>query len=491
MGIPSYYSYLIKNHPKILEQFLKAPMPDHFYLDANSIIYDVINKYALHKNDEIIAQVILEIEKCISLILPKQTTTIAFDGCAPQAKLKQQRERRFKSYYLNKARTRILKKEPVQWDTANITPGTTFMKLLSVTLKSHFIQPNYNLLIECPGEGEHKLFRLLRDNARLDETHIIYGLDSDLIMISMMHIELTNIFLFRETPQYIRQFNSSLDEKANYLLNISTLSKIIEHEMGGTIHDYVFISFLMGNDFMPHFPALNIRTGGIDKIIDAYKLNKKRMIEIDRETKQITILWNHFIPFLQILSEKEESFIQKEYSSRSRTWKIPNNPEGVFRKIENLPAIDREIEKYINPLLKGWEERYYEMLGNNDYKNYIDGLIWNITYYTFGCSDWDWKYSYHYPPLIKDLVTQISSESQTIEYKESSSTITELEQLCLVLPKNALFLVPEVRDQLNPEWYVDDCAFTWAFCKYFWESHPDLPIIDMVELKQICHNSLS
>ena len=485
MGIPSYYSYLMKHHPGILEVFVKAPSPTHFYLDANSIIYDVINKYMFKKNDEIILQVIQEIEKCIALISPKQTT-IAFDGCAPRAKLKQQRERRFKSYYLNRARTRILKKEPTGWDTANITPGTEFMKLLAKILKSHFTQPNYNLLIDCPGEGEQKIFQIMRKNAKIDETHVIYGLDSDLIMISMMHIDLTNIFLFRETPQYIKQFHSSFDEKANYLLNVSTLSKIIEKEMNGSIHDYVFISFLLGNDFMPHFPALNIRTGGIDKIIDAYNRTNQKMIDIHRETTQITINWKHFFEFLQCLSLQEEKFVQKEFTSRSRRWNIPNTPEGTFRKIENLPMIEREIEKYINPLSKGWDVRYYEMLGNTDYKNYIDGLVWNITYYTFGCIDWDWSYLYHYPPLLKDLMKQIPNELQTIDYVESERTITELEQLCLVLPKNALFLVPEIREHLNPSWYVDDCTFTWAFCKYFWECHPDLPTIDIAELREIC-----
>jgi hypothetical protein len=99
--------------------------------------------------------------------------------------------------------------------------------------------------------------------------------------------------------------------------------------------------------------------------------------------------------------------------------------------------------------------------------------------------DWDWSYLYHYPPLLKDLVTQIPHESQIIHYVESKSTITELEQLCFVLPKNALFLVPEIREQLNPAWYVDDCTFSWAFCKYFWESHPELPAIDILELKEI------
>uniref|UniRef100_A0A6C0HRC9 Xrn1 N-terminal domain-containing protein n=1 Tax=viral metagenome TaxID=1070528 RepID=A0A6C0HRC9_9ZZZZ len=475
MGIPSYYSYLIKNHPDILEILLNPPQPDHFYLDANSIIYDIVNQ----SNDEIIKRVIQEIEKYILFVAPKKTVTIAFDGCAPRAKMQQQRERRFKSYYLNKAQSRIKKVSP-KWNTANITPGTEFMKLLSEMMKSHFTQ--YNVLSDCSGEGEHKIFQIIRDNAKQDEVHLIYGLDSDLIMISMMHIELTNIYLFRETPQYIKQFHSSLDPKSNYLLNVSVLSRIIEKEMGGHIHDYVFISFLMGNDFMPHFPALNIRTGGIDKIINAYKLNQKQIVNIDRNTKEITIVWDHFFHFLQLLSDREEEFIQKEFLARSRK---PRCTEPM-QKIENLPLIDRKVELFINPMKDGWEKRYNETLGGNS-KEYIDGLVWNITYYTFGCSDWNWNYSHHYPPLLKDLILKIPKNSQTIQYIESINENTDLEQLCTVLPKDSLYLVPEkIRRQLPLDWYVDDCCFTWAFCKYFWESHPDLPVIDISELKLIC-----
>ena len=43
MGIPSYFSYIVKNHPEILKQLhLIGFSVNNFYLDCNSIIYDAI-----------------------------------------------------------------------------------------------------------------------------------------------------------------------------------------------------------------------------------------------------------------------------------------------------------------------------------------------------------------------------------------------------------------------------------------------------------------
>ena len=42
MGIPSYFSYIVKNHGSIIRKIsaLKNPV-NNLYLDSNSIIYDV------------------------------------------------------------------------------------------------------------------------------------------------------------------------------------------------------------------------------------------------------------------------------------------------------------------------------------------------------------------------------------------------------------------------------------------------------------------
>jgi 5'-3' exonuclease len=61
-------------------------------------------------------------------------------------------------------------------------------------------------------------------------------------------------------------------------MDILGLSNSIFQEMGNydpadkniRVTDYIFMCFLLGNDFLPHFPALNIRTNGIYHLIEIY-----------------------------------------------------------------------------------------------------------------------------------------------------------------------------------------------------------------------------
>ena len=47
MGIPSYFSYIIKNHSQIIKNystFLETNHIDNLYFDSNSIIYDCLRE---------------------------------------------------------------------------------------------------------------------------------------------------------------------------------------------------------------------------------------------------------------------------------------------------------------------------------------------------------------------------------------------------------------------------------------------------------------
>ena len=213
MGIPSYFSYIVKNHPKIIKKYFKNVLRvDNLYLDCNSIIYDAYGKMSFDPKSSgmtesigltIIRQVIEKIEYYISIVEPQKTVIIAFDGVAPVAKLEQQRQRRYKSAYQNDVSREIFKKPEKDarevWNTAAITPGTIFMSELNAITKAHFNglndknETSLNILVSGSneaGEGEHKLFDYIRKNVEkhASETTVIYGLDADLIMLSINHL---------------------------------------------------------------------------------------------------------------------------------------------------------------------------------------------------------------------------------------------------------------------------------------------------------------
>ena len=526
MGIPSYFSYIVKNHQKIIKKLERNKKPNNFYLDCNSIVYDVINNAENGIVNEtinaiIISLVISKIEEYILFVSPTTNVYIAFDGVAPFAKLEQQRQRRYKSWYQNKIHEQIFESgmTPKKWNTAAITPGTQFMKELNEALYSYFNKARgekygtKNLIVSGSnkvGEGEHKIFDFIRRNSaeHYESSTIIYGLDSDLIMLSLNHLEINpQMYLFREAPHFSM---GELEPSESYLMDIGELSKQIVFEMnGGTVVDYIFLCFFLGNDFMPHFPSLNIRTGGIDKMLNAYKEINIGNGKKNRLTDGTQIYWKHVRKLCAFLAKHEESNLIKEvalrdkkegmykrfeektpenrYKPKNSSWSMTDevrNPMDSklqqFKKFESLPSYEREMEKYINPLQPYWQQRYYETLfhfgGNDTAKkrtvslNYLEGLEWNIKYYTTGCPDWRWKYNYHYPPLLGDLLKEMpyfETELMTVT-TEARVPVTELFQLYYVLPKNSAYLLPdELREKKEEE--EEDYEFIWCFCKYFWE----------------------
>lgn len=528
MGIPSYFSYIVKNHPQIIikySRFLQNNTVNNLYLDSNSIIYDsyrimletndLLNKTKFEKR--LIENVYNLIENYIQIIKPTDTIYIAFDGVAPVAKMEQQRSRRFKSSFEKKILKHIKpSNNNTLWDKTCITPGTDFMEKLNKYIVKFFKNKekkyNVNKIIVSgpnePGEGEHKLFDYIKNNKffHYSRNTVVYGLDADLIMLAINHLHISkHIYLFRETPEFIKSIDKNLDPNESYILDIPLLSNHIRNDLVITdykkkyiLQDYIFICFLLGNDFLPHFPSLNIRTQGFENIYNTYiqlfGSNNKTII-VNNE-----ICWKHFKMFINALANHEHDYIKKEYKIRDRKEKRTiscHTDENIYRKYLHTPIYNRINELYINPFERYWENRYYKTLLNiepteeNIKKiciNYLEGLEWTFKYYTIGCQDWRWKYKYHYPPLLIDLCKYIPNFNTCMIDKTINTPVSHYVQLAYVLPKDSLHFLPKkiYNHMLNKfdDYYNCQVNLKWDFCTYIWESHPELPELSIDKIEQ-------
>ncbi|KAK8920565.1 5'-3' exoribonuclease 2 [Metarhizium anisopliae] len=220
------------------------------------------------------------------------------------------------------------------FDNNSITPGTPFMDILAVSLR-YWCQYKLNtdpawakmkVLISdatVPGEGEHKIMSFIRSQRASPEydpntRHVIYGLDADLIMLGLATHEphfrvLREDVFFQEgrarTCQLCgqkgheaRNCRGEAKEKADDVddkpgnvtlkpfiwLHVSVLREYLAAELAvpglpfrfdleRAIDDWVFMCCFVGNDFLPHLPALEIREHGIDTLTTIWRNNLPTM----------------------------------------------------------------------------------------------------------------------------------------------------------------------------------------------------------------------
>jgi len=497
MGIPAYFSYIVKNHVHILKRFSKYPIAvNHFYLDSNSIIYDVFYKSEGPISDwhDFATRICRQIETYIATIRPTDSVFIAFDGVAPFAKIQQQRTRRYKSWFLAQVEGKSVPTGALT--TTMFTPGTPFMKFLSEFLKGwKWTSPTCsNVRVstsETPGEGEHKIYQWIREHPEIHANRnvVVYGLDADLLMLSIFHSEMTNLFVFRETPEFIKSIQADLIPNENYYIDIQRLCMSILQEMNcaysgiARVYDYAFFCFLLGNDFLPHFPTINLRNHGIYTLMDIYRNTFGNTERYLIDPVKSTILWPNVFAFFKAIQPMEEQFFIEEMQRRDkiRVNMSTNTKEEREYVLNAAPLIYRQDEKYISPEDAGWQLRYYKVLFEPETNrtdivlNYLEGLEWTYLYYTGTTPDWSWYYRYHYPPLFETLIENTKVPKH--KWNRKSKPISGVEQLSFVLHRDDFVkcVEPEVAKHYlegeNKSRFIETPKFQWAFCRYFWESH--------------------
>lgn len=230
--------------------------------------------------------------------------------------------------------------EPVEevvkkaFDSNSITPGTPFMDILAASLRywcSYKLNTDpawakVKVIISdatVPGEGEHKIMDFVRSQRCSPDhdpntRHVIYGLDADLIMLGLathephFRVLREDVFAQNGKPRMCKicgqkghderncrgeakEKDGEFDEKDNdqplkpfIWLHVSILREYLAVELDipslpfkfdieRAIDDWVFMCFFVGNDFLPHLPALEIRENGIETLMAIWRDNLPHM----------------------------------------------------------------------------------------------------------------------------------------------------------------------------------------------------------------------
>jgi len=549
MGVPKYFAWLIKNYKKnnIVFQKEKTQLEpiDWLLIDTNCLLhpksFEVLAEEQLKDNinfkslqNKMMNTSIEYIEKLIEYVKPEIGVYIAIDGPVCCAKIKQQRQRRFRSVHDKTLYDKIKNKhnKPINyyWNNSAISPGTKFMeKLHHKILKwaEEYKKKNNIKIIysssNVPGEGEHKLLEFIKENNKKDYTYVTYGLDADLIFL-MLVTKSDKIYLLREAQQFESKsskdqlnfvsikllkdciydtFNNNKDKNTNIVFNKDRI-----------INDFIFLCYFLGNDFLPHILALDIAKNGIEYLINeyintftehfsymvsdiSYLLSDTNYI-LSEDTTQINQKFLGIL--LSKLARDEEAILTKNYAKiRKPRYQGSDKYEEELFKIENLLfKIEDPIGIGINSDYRiNYYKHYFDV--NVDeleefveklVKNYLIGVRWVAHYYFQKNPDWFWYYTYDYPPFITDISKYLINMNE-IKFNVNNA-MTPLEQLLIILPSQSKYLLPTNFGKLTTNskstlahLYPNDFEIDFLYKRRYWEGIPRLPPMEIKLVRYI------
>jgi len=486
MGIPKLFRWLTDQYPSInqrINEGLKDREVDNFYLDMNGIIHMCTHanseELVLLDEQEMLKRIFIYTDRLFKIVKPTRLMFLAVDGPAPRAKMNQQRARRFRAAKEREALMAELvaqgnkipdKQQQQSFDSNCITPGTEFMYKLGKAFNKWiefkmandpFWQEQGARVIfsgpDVPGEGEHKVMDYIRE-ARATEldwregmSHCMYGLDADLIMLSLVTHE-PNFFLLREkmSVRHARGGKKPKDPlkyaKQDFeLLEIKMLRDMLhlqfrslsdklpfQYSLPRVVDDFVFMCMFVGNDFLPNVPHLDIADGALNTMISIYR---EMLPELGGYlTDKAAIHRGRFELLMAELARREPLyFMQRGREEQDAGFANPSDPlayRDYYYKVKLGFAEDDEAAR------------------RQLVACYLEGLYWVLQYYHEGCSSWSWFYPNHYAPLASDLRNLQELE---IQYPEGRP-FSQYMQLLTVLPKESSnFLPPAYAELMTPE----------------------------------------
>ena len=479
MGVPSLYRTLVSHYSTI--QDVSTEQTEYLFLDFNCLIHHCLRivkgmDISMREMEEEVITEILRYAIYIitKVVKPTRLVYISIDGPVPVAKMERQRSRRFKKIqdaaFAQKTRRKYNMDDDKSFDSNRVTPGTMFMSKLNSRIKNYITigafatHTKKSLRVvfsdsNVAGEGEYKIFEYIRNCKTQPKIHI-YGMDADLIMLSMA-VNRPNIRLMREASTV----DSTTDAEFSYL-DVDVCKKALYDDyisddmksslsIDAFIRDFILYSKMGGNDFVHPLPHCKMRTGGLEKLtrvyVIVYSLLNTPLVSPDGEINHTFM--KHF---LSRLSESEDLGMKRSFGYRNTPqeqltyereiemyehseYSNPRNPFHLFYK-DTMKEVDyrKNYDEWVNE----YNAHFFKDINMSDVaKEYFKSLIWSYKYYHGDMASWTYYYPYRTSPPIKTLTECFDPSYLDVSF-EKDTVLSPFEQLMYVMPAQSCRLLP-------------------------------------------------
>lgn len=575
MGVPGFFAWLLKNKKKLGVQELIIKNFENkikwIMLDTNCLLHpcvsNILEKYnkgllKINLNEDIRTQlenyIWIKIKSSIDDIidnLKPEYIYIGIDGVAPMGKILQQRQRRYRFLFEKKNKSNNIDifetklqlndiEEPIiPISSIELTPGTDYMERINncmieylKELEKKGIKYIYSSYHE-EGEGEHKIFQYIKKNLNISDLIVIYGLDADLLFLSLGLGFNYNLYIMRE-KQIFMNAEIDFDKKQEYnFVEIKQLHLLISN-LNISTNDFILLCYLIGNDFLPKILTLDIKKGGLDKVFKAWDIVKKKngiknynnttiksyLVYFENSKYQINLIllkelfeelrWTEKYIWKNINRDiifKNEELNQDEIKILKNT-KLNEKIEEMNKFILGESSNTNFIEKIQFNTSNEYYQNYLGIKCLNIDKNiiikmvqeYINGIDWCINYYLNDCLSWSYGYNFMIAPLINDIIAFFPNKKIT-NFKFIDRQLNPVEQLILAIPPQTFKyvieknIINEIKSNINIGFMIpEDFEIDVNNESLLWKCHVKLPIVEynefILEIKKIniinCKNTI-
>jgi 5'-3' exoribonuclease 1 len=530
-------------HPNIKIDYLFIDFNAFIYNTIHAFPKDVVYNFTKNKDtaayeEELVKLVIKNTLELVNKVCkPSKLLYIAIDGPPPMAKMVQQRERRYKNPYMEQLfkkndPTKII--DGAKYDTTRVTPGTHLMSLLNKEFTKIVNAGKFGKIAvvfdgsNIPGEGEHKYLKFIEEiDASPNDKFVIISGDGDAILLSLRFPN-KSVYIMQSVPGSALEDLYPAEQQFAYLDIKRLIDSIYDFyegspQTGGKMKlsnaekklieqfkapksspaapvnsnlsnkkkkdfliDYVFMSFLEGNDFAKPIYFLKYSTDNMRTPLGIYRFQRKfnpnfRLISF--KNGQAYINQQNFTAIIKRLGVIEEEKIAEVKQRLEKKISQPpfprnkNKPDSLEHKmftdqdhILHADFVKQYDFLFNNKSFAEFKNKYYEYFWNEPTtpeniaaicKNYLDILLFNIRYYYGTGLSWSLNYHAVAAPLPSDLANFLQKNPKyydEVQFEEGEP-VHPLVLLAYVMPPQSM------KEGILPKAYRD--ALLKKYPEYF------------------------